>query len=499
GIIGIVGRESVATRLVKATERMQNRGEQSTGVATFDGSFFRSFGAVGSAALAFHGYDVDKLKGTIGIGHTRYATTGGDSTEKLVRNIQPVMSDRPAMALAANGDLINIDAVLSRLKDIGFSFQTEVDSKAIQNLLVDHYLRRKVYKQETTAGYAQGLLDCVADLHAELNGAYSIVCMTDRGLLVFKDPNGIRPLCMATRKAGNDVVEYAFASESSVFNFFGDYSDIRELEPGEAIFVDQTTLRVYSATSAHGNGAFCFFEFIYFARPDSKFLGRVVEVARKDLGRVLAEEYASKALANKFNLVVGVPSTALSAAHAFAQALKMPMENAIIRVGSKRSFQETSDDRRKKAIDEKFIFIKDMIAGKRIALIDDSNVRGTTARKIVQRLLDLDAKEVHYFFYCPPIVGPCFYGIDTPDETKLIAFKKNSQEISTSIGAHSVNYISVDGLIRGLKIPRERLCLACITRNYPTPVDEVALRVKRRNTERTGQCLAVSGAEALTE
>jgi amidophosphoribosyltransferase len=387
------------------------------------------------------------------------------------------------MSLAANGDLLNIESLTARLKDIGFSFQSELDSKIIQDLFIDHYLRRKVYKNENIEAYASGLFDCIRDLHGELVGAYSVVCITERGLLAFKDPNGIRPLCTAVRRVNNLPVEYTFASESSVFNFFGDYSDIREMAPGEAIFVEFGTLKVHQACLSQGPGAFCFFEFIYFARPDSKFLGRVVEIARRDLGRALAEESVSKALTNKFNLVVGVPSTALSAAHAFAQALKMPIENAIIRIGSKRSFQESSDQQRRKAVDEKFIFIKEMIAGRRIALVDDSNVRGTTARKIVTRLLALGAKEVHYFFYCPPIVGPCFYGIDTPDETKLIAFNRSTEQITLSVGAHSVNYLSIDGLIRGLGISRDRLCLACITRKYPTPIDEAQLRLRRRRKD----------------
>jgi len=275
--------------------------------------------------------------------------------------------------------------------------------------------------------------------------------------------------------------EVAFASESSVFNYFGDYHDIREIEPGEAIFVESDTLRVHTDRVTESKGAFCFFEFVYFARPDSKFKGRVVEAARRDLGRVLADEFASHK--SRVEVVIGVPGTGVSAGIEMARRWGVPFENGIIKVGAKRSFQETSQEKRERAIDEKFLFIKEFVEGRSVAVVDDSNVRGTTARKIARRLFDLGAREVHLYYFCPKVIGPCFYGIDTPDETKLVAAGRTDEEIRAWVGATSVNYISIEGLIRGLDLPQSELCLACVTKKYPTPVASANERAALRNAE----------------
>ena len=320
-------------------------------------------------------------------------------------------------------------------------------------------------------------------MHKDLVGAYSTVTITERGLLVFKDPRGIRPLSMATRKGEMfGTREYIFASESSVINYYGDYEEVRDLEPGEMLFIEKETLKIHRDRAGKDKGAFCFFEYVYFARPDSKFKGRVVETVRRDLGKVLAEEYSS--LRDKVDVILGVPGTGVSAGMSMAHAWGVPYENGIIKVGSKRSFQEPSQETRVKAIDNKFLFIKDFIDGRRVAVVDDSTVRGTTARKITKRLFDLGAKEVHLFYFCPEVIGSCYYGIDTPDESKLIAANRDNREICGWIGATSVNYISIAGLIRGVEVPKNELCLACITRDYPTPVGEMKERQALRSRER---------------
>lgn len=485
GILGFVSYEPVAARLVASADRLQSRGEHSTGVSTFDGQFFWDHAGLGSASQVFHHYDVSQLRGTVGIAHTRYATTGGGTPERLLRNRQPVGSDRPGLRTCANGDLVNLQAARKALMDKGYTFQTEVDSKVIQDILIERMFEQNVLEARDNADYVARLFRAVEGVHRDLVGAYSVLTITDRGLLAFKDPNGIRPCSIAFREKPGDMFhpkEVAFASESSVFNYFGDYHDIRELEPGEAVFVERDSLKVHTARTGRAKGAFCFFEFVYFARPDSKFKGRVVESARRDLGRMLAKEFQGQR--SHVDVVLGVPGTGVSAGISMAHAWGLPFEYGIIKVGSKRSFQETSQEKREKAIDEKFLFIKEFIEGKRVAVVDDSNVRGTTARKLARKLFDLGAKEVHLYYFCPAVIGPCFYGIDTPDESKLVAAGRTNEQIREWTGATSVNYISIPGLIEGLGLPKDELCLACVTREYPTSVKEAQERVALRNSER---------------
>jgi amidophosphoribosyltransferase len=487
GIMGIVSWEPVAPRLVAGAERLQSRGEHSTGVATFDGSFFWDHGGLGSAATLFRDYDLAQLRGSVGIAHTRYATTGGGSPERLLRNRQPVASDRPGLRTCANGDLVNLGTARRALMRKGYAFQTEVDAKVIQNSLIERMLERGAHEAEGMPEYVDRLFGAVESLHGDLVGAYSCLTATERGLLAFKDPLGIRPCCFAFRERRGDMFggsEVAFASESSVLNYFGDYRDIRELEPGEMIFVERDTLRVHRSRAGDSRGAFCFFEFVYFARPDSKFKGRNVEAARRDLGAVLAEERAADR--DRVDVVVGIPGTGVSAGIAMAHAWGKPFEYAIIKVGSKRSFQETSQEKREKAIDDKFLFIKEFIEGRRVAVADDSNVRGTTARRLAARLFQLGAKEVHLYYFCPKVIGPCYYGIDTPAEAELVAAGRTDEQIREFVGATSVNYITIEGLIRGLRLPKDELCLACVTKRYPTPVQEAQERSALRSAERGG-------------
>ncbi|NUN48204.1 MAG: amidophosphoribosyltransferase [Candidatus Brocadiae bacterium] len=486
GILGFISWEPVAPRIAAAADRLQTRGEHSTGVATFDGTFFWDHAGLGPASQVFQNYDLGQLRGTIGIAHTRYATTGGGTPERLLRNRQPVGSDRPGLRTCANGDLVNLHSARQALMNRGYAFQTEVDSKVIQNVLIERMLAEDVHGAKDTDDYVARLFRSVEKVHVDLTGAYSCLTITERGLLAFKDPNGIRPCSVAFREKPGDMFggrEVAFASESSVFNYFGDYHDVRELEPGEMIFVERDTLKVHQARAqGAGKGAFCFFEFVYFARPDSKFKGRVVESARRDLGKVLAREFQSHR--PRVDVVLGVPGTGVSAGAAMAHAWGVPFEYGIIKVGTKRSFQETTQEKREKAIDDKFLFIKEFIEGKSVAVVDDSNVRGTTARKLSQRLFKLGAREVHLYYFCPEVIGPCFYGIDTPDESKLIAAGRTNEQIRDWIGATSVNYISITGLIEGLGLPQDELCLACVTKRYPTNVAEAQDRVALRNAER---------------
>ncbi len=483
GVFGIISKEPVSYRLIKGAERLQNRGERSTRVVTFDGSFFHQHGGLRPPALLFFDYDYRRLKGKSGIAHTRYATTGATDKLMLNRNMQPVFSGRPGMALCSNGDLLNIGKVTKSLMEKGFSFQTQVDAKVIQNTFIQYLIENKFYQAKGIEEFSHAVFQSIKEIHKTLNGAYSALSLMEEGLIVFKDPHGIRPLCMAQRVNDNDeVIEYAFASESSVFNYFGDYKKIKELKPGEAVFVDRKTLELRRDVLTHEKEAFCFFEFNYFARPDSKFNSNYVEVIRKRMGKVLAEQFSQ--FKDRLDVVCGLPGTAVSTGQMFGQALDLPVRNAIIKVGATRSFQQTSDEKRKKAIDDKFIFIRDFIQDRRVGIVDDSNVRGTTAIKIIKRLYELGAKEVHMFYYTPPIIGSCFYGIDTPEENRLIAFGKTIEEIRQVMGCTTVNYITIDNLIKGLSHDKDKLCLACITREYPTDINDVKSRIRQRIEER---------------
>ncbi|HPQ72254.1 MAG TPA: amidophosphoribosyltransferase [bacterium] len=483
GIFGLIGSESVSKRLIAGAGRLQNRGHRSTKVVTFDGKIFHSHGGLQPATILFADFDPRRLKGTSGIVHTRYVTAGKTTEEDLKRNIQPVFTERPGMATCNNGDLINVYSQTQKLKEKGFSFQTEVDAKVIQNTLIDSMMNLKTYRAESDEQFVELLWQAVEETQKQLVGAYSVLCLLENGLLAFRDPNGIRPLSMATRldEEGN-ICEAGFASESSVFNYFGDYHNVNEVRPGEAVWIGANDLRPLRRQIIPRREAFCFFEYVYFARPDSVFKNRRVEVVRGDLGRMLAEECED--LKDRIDVVCGLPGTSISSGHMFAEYLGKLFRRAIIKVDNRRSFQETSDAKRKKAIDEKFIFVRDYIDGQRIAVIDDSNVRGTTAKKIIARLRELGAKEVHMLYFSPPIIGPCFYGIDTPDETKLIAFGKTNEQIRDEMGCDSVRYISHAGLYTGIGVGADQLCTACITRQYPTDTTELISRSEGRRQER---------------
>jgi len=484
GIFGLIGKEAVAQRLINGAMRMQNRGHRSTKVFTFDGKFFYNHGDLKPPTIAFEGVDLGALKGESGIVHTRYVTAGQTSLEFLNRNIQPVFTDRPGMATCNNGDLINIYSQTQRLKEKGFSFQTEVDAKVIQSTLIDSLIQHKAYQFTQQPDRWQELLrQSLGQVMTELNGAYSVLCLMENGLLGFRDPHGIRPLCMAKRVDSlGKIIEVGLASESSVFNYFGDYCDVRDVEPGQAVWIDRQRLEPVVFEVKQLEEAFCFFEFVYFARPDSTLRGKRVEMVRAELGIMLAEENSD--LADRIDVVCGLPGTSISAGQTMAHVLQKQYRNAIIKVDNRRSFQETSDDKRKKAIDDKFIFIRDFIQGQRIAIVDDSNVRGTTAKKIIKRLFHLGAKEVHMLYYSPPIIGPCYYGIDTPDEGELIAFGKSLDQIREEMGCTTLRYLSHEGLYRGVGIADERLCTACITRRYPTDSAEIKARAAGRGEER---------------
>lgn len=490
GIAGVIGKGSVAATLKKAAIRMQNRGECSTRIVTFHERNFYSHGGTQPPEMAYFGLELrKKLPGRWGIVHVRYATTGSSDSDSLWRDMQPFIGER--FAIAGNGDLMSAPRLRAELiKNEGSAFRSGNDIEVTYKLLKRAMKSFGAHSQRSATRYFKALVSAVRSVNYKQVGAWSNVVLLQRGLLAFNDPHGIRPLSMAKCSKNGELVRVIFASETTVFNAFygeeGMTQEISELAPGQIIFVTPS-LEIHSSNqSGEIQKAGCFFEHIYFARPDSKVQGEVVEVVRQRSGEELGREYQAE-FAGRIDAVVGVPASALSAAGALARIWNVPFEvSAIIKVGNKRSFQENSQEKRKRAIDDKFLFIRKFIEGKRLALIDDSNVRGTTAMKIIQRLFELGAVEVHYFFCCPPIVCPCYYGIDTPDPSELIANRCDGdpQKIAAEMKASSVNYISLEGLLRAMNIPREKLCLACLGQGYPTPTKEAEARQQERFKQR---------------
>ncbi|MFA5358708.1 MAG: phosphoribosyltransferase family protein [Patescibacteria group bacterium] len=496
GVVGIIGRDQVISRLVQAAGRLQNRGDRSTRAVTFCQGRLFEIGAVAPPEVAYFNINYQDFPGRLGIAHTRYATTGSDDLASLQRNIQPYIGQ--GTAICGNGDLISSVSLRKKLfHSDGKIFQTQLDIEITDELLSREMRQRRVAQTRSHDKYAKKLFAAVEAVNKQQVGAWSNLVLLPRGLLAFRDPAGIRPLTMAKRYKDGVLREVMFASETSVFHAFGtDYCEIEEISPGEMVFVSSAPhLKVYRhKPESVDTSAFCFFEYIYFARPDSAFKKQVVEVVRERLGQTLANEYKEK-FAGKIDVVIGIPASALSAAAQFAHELSVPFKvGAVIKVGNKRSFQETSQEKRKRAIQDKFLFLKQFVKGKRVAVVDDSNVRGNTAKKIIEALLSLEAKEVHYFFFSPPIIGSCFYGIDTPDARHLIAHRHGSDpiKIAEEMKATSVNYVSMAGLLQALDVPEKELCLGCITKRYPTSVTEAENRVAERLKQRRhGTCGAM--------
>lgn len=489
GIVGIIGREPAAPRIIEALQKLENRGHASAGLATHDPEKgFNFYAKAEPASYAFRGNSCTGCAGTAGIGHTRYPTSGNENN--LERNIQPVGEDD--IWTASNGDLVNISSQRERLASEGLSFDSDVDAKVIQQTLRKHMHDQRISEARNSREYFERLCSAAGQMHLELNGAYSTVNVTEQGLIAFRDPRGIRPMCIAERKEAGEVVEYIIASETSAINYFGDYSNVREVRPGELIYIDRKKLRPRSKIIRKEREAFCFFEFNYFAMPDSVILGKSVELARHRLGEKAIAEYAEKHGDPKERLdcLFGIPNTAISAAAAACNACSMPIVYPVLRrVGlgpAIRTYLEMSQARRKKKLRDKFIYIKELIFGRRLGSMDDSNMRGNTARAHNINLGRLGAADITNIFFTPPVIYPCFYGQDFQSGDELIAARCSSDldRIAEEMEADEVFYISVEGMLEALGIPRERLCLACLTGEYPTDVSEAVQRTQLRIKER---------------
>lgn len=446
GVFGVFGHEDAAALTALGLHALQHRGQEAAGILTYDGEDFYSHRALGLVDSTFSKADIiNTLKGHIAIGHNRYSTTG----DSLLRNVQPLFADMSfgGFGVAHNGNLTNAATLREDRVAKGSLFQTTSDTEVILHLIA--------VSQKTT------LVDRVKDAVNQIKGAYSLVAISDGKLIGLRDPFGIRPLVLG--KLGD---AYVLASESCAFDIIG-AEIVRDIKPGEMVVIDEKGVQSHKPFEKTGN-RFCIFEYIYFARPDSLMEGKSVYAARKNIGAVLAEESPCA----HADVIVPVPDSGVPSAIGYAEASGIPFELGIIRnhyVG--RTFIEPTDRIRNLGVKLKHNANRAYLKDKVVVLVDDSIVRGTTSRKIVEMVRAAGAKEVHMRISSPPTNHSCFYGIDTPDTEQLMAHNYSVDEIAQKIGVDSLAYISVDGLYRAVGEAKRnndspQYCDACFTGDY---------------------------------
>ena len=454
GVVGVYGHPEAANLVYLGLYALQHRGQESAGIVASTHSKMRLEVGMGLVADVFDPIRILKLPGPLAIGHNRYSTAG---KSELV-NAQPCMINYSAgsLALAHNGNLVNAQTIRKELGGKGAIFQSTNDSEVIVHLMAQS-------KAET-------FLDRAAEALKQVSGAYSLVLMTKTELLAARDPHGFRPLCL-----GKLDGSYIVASETCVMDLI-EAEFIREIEPGELILINDQGIQSFfpfnKAETKH-----CVFEHIYFARPDSFMFGEHVYTARKNMGRAMAQESPADV-----DIVVPVPDSGVVSAMGFAEESGIPFEMGLIRnhyVG--RTFIEPQSQIRHFGVKLKLNAVKKIIAGKRVAIIDDSIVRGTTARKIVKMLRDAGAKEIHLRISAPPILHSCFYGIDTPTKEELIAHTHNLEETRRYLAADSLAYLSLEKMMEVLENGKKKFCSACFDGNYPIPITD-----KKTDTSQMG-------------
>ena len=443
GVFGIYAPgEEVARLTFYGLYALQHRGQESAGIATSDGSTLYVKTGMGLVAQVFDEEDLGQLPGHIAIGHTRYSTTGSS----VVRNAQPIHVRGPGgeLALGHNGNLVNAEQIRREMEAEGHTFETSTDSEIIAKLLV--------------SSPGRTLEDRLVEVMHRISGAYSLVIITPTSLIAARDPMGNRPLCL-----GRVGLNWAVASETCALDHLGAFYE-REVKPGEIVIVDRDGMR--SIQAVRRDDAFCIFEYIYFARPDSRIRERRIYPIREAMGRELAREHPVAA-----DVVIGVPDSATAAAIGYARASGIPYAEGLMKnryVG--RTFIAPDQRLRERGAALKYNPLREVLEGKRVVVVDDSIVRGTTTLPVVKLLRDAGAREVHMRICAPPIRHPCYFGVDMAGTQELIAAQKSVPEIREHIDADSLGYLSVEGLIRATEMPRDSFCLACFTGQYPIPV-----------------------------
>jgi amidophosphoribosyltransferase len=472
GIFGVYGHPNAAELTYYGLYALQHRGQESAGIVTSDGKEFHTHKGMGLVPQVFKGNVLHDMIGRIAIGHTRYSTTGSSH----LRNAQPLTVDcaRGQIAIAHNGNLTNAAQLREELEAKGSIFGTTVDSEIILHLLA----------QPLQRGHENNLMN---SLH-RIEGAYSLVIMTENELIGVRDPYGFRPLCL-----GRIDDAWVLASETCALDLIH-AKFVRDVEPGEVVAINQDGLTSTQAFPEHKRRAFCIFEYVYFARPDSTIANRSVYKVRVEMGRQLAREFPVKA-----DVVVPVPDSGNCAALGYSLESGIPFEMAFVRnhyVG--RSFLQPSQLIRDFDVRVKLNLIEELVKDKRVIVVDDSIVRGTTCKTRVNNLKEAGAKEVHVMVSCPPHKNPCVYGIDFPDRNKLMAANYSLEEIRKYLNADSLCYLSQAGLVNATGLPASSFCMACYDGNYPVDYDPAVNKhiIERRNGRRPGLAEAAAQEKA---
>ena len=449
GVFAVFGHPEAAKLTYLGLYALQHRGQESAGIVSTNGAKFRHHRGMGEVAEVFTESVMSTLTGHAAIGHTRYSTSG----ETSMANAQPlvVACNKGPIALGHNGNLVNADQVRRRLEGNGSIFQTTSDSEVILHLLAQS--RR------------ESLAEAIPEALRMVEGAYSLVMLTREAVYAIRDPRGFRPLCLGRLDSA-----WVVGSETCAFDLIGaDY--VREIEPGEMVVISESGVEssYFSPPVKH---SYCIFEHVYFSRPDSIIFGRPVQKSREMLGRLLAREHPADA-----DLVVPVPDSGTAAAIGYSLESGVPLKVGLIRnhyIG--RTFIEPEQTIRDFTVRVKLNPVRSLLENKRIILVDDSIVRGTTMRKIVRMLRGAGALGVHVRISCPPIVSPCFYGIDTPTKRELIGAHQTVEQIRDFIEADSLGYLSLESLHKAVADAEGRYCRACYTGDYPTDFVELRLQ-----------------------
>src|SRR5208282_1123938 len=455
GVFGLYAPGHEVSRLSYfALYALQHRGQESAGIAAADrGGHIVTRRELGLVSQVFSENDLRTLAGELAIGHVRYSTTGSNAWE----NSQPVQrsegtdGSRREVALAHNGNLINAVELHEELLERGVTFSSTSDSEIIAALIATHP--------------AELVEDAIADVLPRLRGAFSIVVMTKDRVVAFRDPNGLRPLALGLLEPGPEYPErparYCVASESCAFDIIG-AKFVRDVEPGELVTLGPDGLESRMVVSG-GRRAFCVFEYIYFARPDSRMNGRVLQVARGRMGEILWSEAPVEA-----DLVIAVPDSGNPAARGLARAAGLPQDDGFVKNRFvARTFIQPGQELRKHGLRLKFNPLPEVVEGKRLIVVDDSIVRGNTTRQIVQMLRDAGAAEIHMRVSAPPIKHPCHYGIDMSTREEMIAHGRSTAEVAAELGCDSLHYLSLAGVYEAVGASRESHCDACFTGEYP--------------------------------
>ena len=457
GVFGIYGHPNAAELTYYGLYALQHRGQESAGIVTSDGKLFHTHKGMGLVSQVFKGDILHDMVGQIAVGHTRYSTTGSSQ----LKNAQPLTVDcaRGQIAIAHNGNLTNAAKLRDELEAKGSIFQTTVDSEIILHLMA----------QPARNGSRNNLIDTIR----KIEGAYSLVIMTEKELIGVRDPHGFRPLCI-----GRIGDAWVLASETCALDLIH-AKFVRDVQPGEIVAINEQGVTSLQAFPEQQRRAFCIFEYVYFARPDSTIADRSVYKVRVEMGKELAREYPLQA-----DIVVPVPDSGNCAALGYSLESGIPFEMAFVRnhyVG--RSFLQPSQLIRDFDVRVKLNLIQELVKNKRVIVVDDSIVRGTTCKARVNNLKEAGAKKVHVLVSCPPHMNPCVYGIDFPDRSKLMAANHSLEEIRKYLNADSLHYLSQEGMVRATGLPANSFCMACYDGNYPVPfepgVDKHA--IERRN------------------